>query len=145
MDQQAIDHFRQRYLQLSEEDLEALDARKASLVEEAQVALVSVLSERDVLVGKIRRLNAAEDQRHAQATQEVSSRKEMRDAKLAKWFFFISLPVIALSALLRPEQAWQTLVSSTVQAIGIFVVVWIALLIKRKLGVKNRKSDADNA
>ncbi|MDI1338170.1 hypothetical protein [Polaromonas sp.] len=121
-----------------------MDARKASLTEEAQVALVSVLSERDVLVGKIRRLNAAEDQRRAQTTQEVTSRKEMRNAKLAKWFFVISLPVIALSALLKPAQAWQTLVSSTVQAIGIFVVGWVALFIKRKLSVKSSKPDADN-
>ncbi|MDO9113247.1 MAG: hypothetical protein Q7U63_05560 [Polaromonas sp.] len=144
MDQRITDNFRQHYLQLPEEDLEALDARKASLTEEAQVALVSVLSERDVLVGKIRRLNAAEDQRRTQAVQEVSSQKELRNAKLVKWFFFVSVPVIALSALLGPEQAWQTLISSTVQAVGIFVAIWVALFIKRKLSVKNSKSNADN-
>lgn len=144
MNQQAIDHFYQHYIRLSDEELEALDARKTTLLEEAQIALASVLAERGVSVDEIRRVNAAEDEERAKAARDSVRRRETRDAKLTKWFFIISVPVIVLSVLLQPEKAWQTLVSSTVQALGIFVFVWIALLVKRKLSSVSSGSNADD-
>lgn len=144
MNQQAIDHFCQHYIRLSDEELEALDARKTTLLEEAQIALASVLAERGVSVDEIRRVNAAEDEERAKAARDAVRRRGIRDAKLTKWFFIISVPVIVLSILLQPEKAWQTLVSSTVQALGIFVIVWIALLVKRKLSSVSSGSNADD-
>lgn len=130
-------------MQLPEEALEALDARKSSLVEEAQAALATTLSERDILVGRIRRANAVEDDRRAKAEAVKDVRQQMRYATLAKWFAFISLPLILLSALLNPAQAWQTLLSASVQAVLLFLVIGAALFAKRRFRAKGDKSDKD--
>lgn len=145
MDQKTIDHFRQHYMQVPEEELESLDARKQSLVDEAQVALEQVLSQRSVSVEKIRYDNTVEDEDRAELARAEVTRKEVRDTKLLKWLAIISVPLILLSAILRPDSFKQTLLSSIVQALFFFAILWIVLFIKRKLNKKEATSPEDNS
>lgn len=124
--------------------MEALDARKQSLVDEAQVALEQVLSQRSVSVEKIRHNNTVEDEDRAEFARAEVTRKEVRDTKLLKWLAIISVPLILLSVILRPESVRQTLLSSIVQALFFFAIFLIVLFIKRKLNKKKATSPSDN-
>jgi hypothetical protein len=134
MNQQQFTQFKQHYLHLQEEELEQLHARKATLVEEAQVALAAVIAERGVSVETIRRANAIEDAGAIAAASAKAEYKARRDAKLFKWMLIFGVPLIGVRVVLTPEAAWSTLVSSLVQALGLAAIAWLVLFLKRKLG-----------
>lgn len=136
MNQQQLSQFKQHYLYLPEEELEQLHARKATLVEEAQVALTEAIAERGVSVEAIRRSNAIEDAGAVAVASVKAKNKARRDARFFKWMLIFGIPLIGVQVALRPEAAWSTLVSALVQVLGLAAIAWLALLIKRKLGKK---------
>jgi hypothetical protein len=132
MDKQAASQFIQHYSSVPEEELVRLHASKSALVEEAQFALDEVVARRGVNVEAIRASNEAEDQAAVEAEKVVHERRRNRDATIYKWFLWVFGPIIVIVTLLRPERAWETLVSTVVQVLCIGAVAWLVVRFRRR-------------
>lgn len=124
---QLVEHYN------SLDDWELLDIykRRASLTEEALVALEQVIAHRGPDLAKLQEIEKEESENSAAYEQEQRKKAEKRDARYLKIFWVIAIPLTIFGALFRPERFLETLVSSLTQAIVLGAVYWGYLRFKR--------------
>lgn len=138
MDTRRVAEFEERYQRLDEWELADIYAKYGSLTEEARAALDGVIQSRNIDLDKMRQQEASEELHRAEIEQERYEKWKKRDAFLSKIFLVIGLPIAIAGALLRPERAYETFISTLVQAVGLGLVAWVVLAIKRS---RSKRSD----
>ena len=131
MDSSKIAAFSAHYESLSEWELYDIDAKRATLTEEARIALDQTLSRRGIDLATLKEVEAAEFAQQATYEQEQQIKAEKRDARYFKFFLIVGLPVVISGALFRTERFYETLISSLVQAGIIGLLYWGYLKFKR--------------
>jgi hypothetical protein len=112
MDNHKVSEFAAHYQSLSEWELADIHGKYTSLTEEARAALDAVVADRRIDFEKMRQAEAVEELERAAIEQTKSEKKTKRDSRLFKIFLAVGLPIIILGALLRPERAYETLISA---------------------------------
>ncbi len=130
------EQLKAHYRQLSEWELLDIHSRSSTLTDEARAALSEVIAERKIDLQRLRQEEAHEERARAAAEDAKEKKRDRRDAFLFKWFLIIGLPIIAIGAFLRPDRAIEAFASALVQGIGLFVIAWLALKVKRRMGKK---------
>jgi uncharacterized membrane protein len=131
MDRDKVAEFSANYETLGEWELFDINSRRATLTEEARIALDQTISKRGIDLAKLKEVEAAELTQQAEYEQQQQLKAEKRDARYFKFFLIIGLPIIILGALFRTDQVLETLVSSLVQVGVIGVLYWGYLKFKR--------------
>jgi hypothetical protein len=131
MDTSRVAEFEERYRQLDEWELADIYAKYSTLTDEARAALDGVIRDRNIDLAKMRQQEATEELHRAEVEHVRYERWKKRDAFLLKVFVAIGLPIAIVGALLRPERAYETFVSTLVQTAGLGLVAWVVLAIKR--------------
>jgi hypothetical protein len=137
MDEQRVAEFIARYQGMEKWEIAELHARASSLTEEARTALDAVISGKNIDIEDIRQKEEEENSLCAEKERVLAEKKKRRDARLFKAFLVVGTPLIVLQALLRPESAYETFVSTLVQVVGVSIAAWVMFAIKRALNKKN--------
>lgn len=130
------EQFKAHYREVSEWELLDIHSRSSTLTDDARIALAEVVAERKIDLQKLRQEESAEERARAAVESEKKKKWDQRDALLFKWFLIISLPIIVVWAFLRPDRAVEAFVSSLVQGIGLCLVAWLVMKLKRRLRKK---------
>lgn len=126
------------YQEMDEWEIADLYARASSLTEEGRHALATVISQRKIDVQKIREQGLAEERALLEQERIREQKRKARDARWFRIMLIVIIPLIVLSALLRPEKSWETLVSSLVQALGVTAIALVFLKLRRAFEGKKK-------
>jgi hypothetical protein len=126
------------YQELDEWEIADLYARASSLTEEGRQALATVISQRKVDVQSIHEQGVTEERTLLEQERIRELKRKARDARWFRIMLVVTIPLIALSALLRPEKTWETLVSSLVQALGVTAIALVFLKLRRAFEGKKK-------
>lgn len=132
----AVAQFSTRYEALSEWELYDIDARRATLTEEARIALDQTLSKRGIDLARLKELEVTELAQQANYKQEQQIKAEKRDARNFKYLLIVGIPVVIFGAIFRTERFYETLISSLVQVGVIGLLYWAYLKFKHS---RNRR------
>lgn len=126
------------YQEMDEWEIADLHARDSSLTAEGRHALATVISHRNIDVQRIHAQMRMEERTLLDQERMREQKTKARDARWFKIMLIVTIPLIALSALLRPEKTWETFVSSLVQALGVTVIALIFLKLRRAFEGKKK-------
>jgi hypothetical protein len=115
MDQNKLDFFVSQYQGLDEYGLLEVDKKRATLAEEAVVALDKVLAARQVDLASLRAAEAAEEAEAERAEVARQQKVEARDAKYFKYFLIVAAPLVLLGLVFNTGAAYEALVATVVQ------------------------------
>jgi hypothetical protein len=133
-----VAEFSAHYQSLNEGELADLHDRASSLTEEARMALDAVITNRGIDPEKMRQEAMKEDLDYiAKETVREEERKK-RDARHTKIWIAISIPIVVLGMIFRPERTYETLISTITQVLVIVFAAWVVLAIKRSLSRRKR-------
>ena len=133
MDQQKIDEFVERYEGMDVWELVAIHAKEKDLTDEARTALSAVILKRGIDLAVIQEMARQEDSARSEKEKMRTEKKRTRDARIYKVFLVVAVPIAVAGAFLRPERALETFVSSLVSVVGIALIFWPLLMLKRFL------------
>lgn len=119
------------YKELEEWEIADLYARAYSLTEEGRQALATVISQKKIDFQSIREQGLTEERFLLEQERMREQKRKARDARWFRIMLVVTIPSIVLSALLRPEKTWETMVSSLVQALGVTVIALVFLKLRR--------------
>lgn len=131
MDQARFAEFLARYEQMDEWQIARIQSQESDLTDEARAALTQVIASRSIDTQKLRDNAAAEDKKLREEQQVLAEISRKREAKTFKILLVAAIPIIVASALLNPSKAYENLIASAVQAIGLGLVVLAMFKIKR--------------
>lgn len=131
MDQARFNEFVARYEQMDEWQIVRIQSQESDLTEEAKAALGQVIASRSIDPQKLRENSAAEDEQRAQKQKIKEDISRKREAKIFKIILIATAPVIVVAAMLNPGRSYEVFIASSVQAVGLALIAWVILKIKR--------------
>lgn len=131
MDTRRLADFEERYRRLDEWELADIYAKYGSLTDEARAALDGVIRSRNIDLDNLRQQEATEELHRAEMEQKIYEKWKKRDAFLLKISLALGVAIAIVGALLSPERAYETFISTLVQAVGLGLLAWVVLAIKR--------------
>ena len=138
MDESKVAEFTASYAAMHEEDLVRLLGRRATLVEEAQIALEKVLAKRVIDVAGIKQAERKENLDLGEKAKEAEARNERRHASQTKVFLWVCIPITLLGMLINPDRSYYTFISTLTQAVLLGLIALLFIAIRRAIA-KRRK------
>lgn len=138
MNNQQITTLVAHYQEMDEWEIADLYARASSLTEEGRHALATVISHRKIDVQRIHEQRLTAERALLEQERMREQKRKARDARWFKIMLIVTIPLIVLSALLRPEKTWETFVSSLVQALGVVAIALVFLRLRRAFEGKKK-------
>lgn len=133
MDNNKISEFVERYQSMHEDELVIIHQKQSSLVEEAKVALATVISERKIDLTKFAQEERQEKEQRIKKQEIVTEKKQKQDAFLYKIMLVIGVPICLFQLAFNPDKFVQTLFSTIGFAIGLAVILGIVHIFKKTL------------
>lgn len=139
MDQARFDELLARYEQMDEWQISHIQSQESDLTDEARAALTQVIASRSIDTQKLRDNSATEDKKRSDKQQALAEISRKREAKILKIFLIAAVPIIVVAAVLNPSKAYENLMASAVQAIGLALLALAIFKIKRYLTSSKRR------
>lgn len=133
MDTNKISEFVERYHNMHEDELAIIHQKQSSLVEEAKVALATVILERKIDLTKLAQEEHQEKEQRIKKKEIITEKKQKRDAFFYKIMLMIGVPICLFQLLFNPDKFVQTLFSTIGFAIGLAIILGIVHLFKKVL------------
>lgn len=133
MDTNKISEFVERYENMHEDELAIIHQNQSSLVEEAKVALATVISERKIDLTKLAQEEYQEKEQRIKKRELVTEKKQKRDAFVYKAMLVIGVPICLFQLAFNPDKFVQTLFSTVAFAVSIGIISGIIYLLKKAL------------
>ena len=136
MDTKKVLEFLERYQSMGEDELVVIHEKQSLLVEEAKMALATVISERNIDLQELIKDEIKEKEQRIKKQELIAIKKQKRDAFIYKIMLVVGLPLCLFQFLFNPDRFFQTLFATIGSALGIAIILGVLYMFKKVFNAK---------